>query len=198
MTAGGVVLRSALGTVVPRPHVSWRSKGHSNLPVVRDEPRCQLQCRKSGETRPSNVSAHARGIHCLAELAASRAFNSVSNALNVVLGRVVMLGVEPPRIVPMPHQFASSKWLESDPMLRYQMRVVDYLNHGNCATAIVDWSQQLGFQVERTIRPDSQRGVECGYMAAAACEQLTPAANEDADDNYIGQLLPERGNYHQQ
>ena len=61
------------------------------------------------------------------------------------------------------------------------MRICDWWAGGDeRSTKLADWAERLGFHVERTIRNNQQRGVECGYIAAAACEKLIPAISEGA------------------
>ena len=96
---------------------------------------------------------------------------------------LVKLDLPPcPLDTPVPHAIAhASGYLEPSTELRYTMRICDWWAGGDeRSTKLADWAERLGFHVERTIRRHQQRGVECGYIAAAACEKLIPAISEGA------------------
>lgn len=68
----------------------------------------------------------------------------------------------------------ASGYLEPSTELRW------WAGGDEASTKLADWPERFGFHVERTIRNNQQRGVECGYIAAAACEELIHAISEGA------------------
>ena len=67
--------------------------------------------------------------------------------------------------------------LERRPSLRYYMRVIDHYDRGDCrARRVVEWAENLGFEVAATLTQD-QAASACGYIAVKAHESLIGGIN---------------------
>lgn len=77
----------------------------------------------------------------------------------------------------IPSGMVQNGWLESNPKMIYRMRVVDFYGHQHTKD-FVAWARALGFEVEATIVDGGQIGNECGFIAAAVAEKLSPCVDQ--------------------
>ena len=77
----------------------------------------------------------------------------------------------------IPSGMVQNGLLEPDPEMIGRMRVVDFYGHQHTKD-FVAWARALGFEVEDSIVDGGQIANECGFIAAAVAEKLSPCVDQ--------------------